>query len=310
MESTQWAPGIIVLLAGLVAAAFFVFANRKRLMGTAQPSATGPDDLELRYQQLLGQLKDLANDRQRLSEEAYAQEKARLELEAAKLLQQRDERKGAATGQVPSSAPAPAAPAAAPEPGMNPQMRNALWVGGIVAFFVVIGFVLSRESGEKPERPGMDGSPMGQMPNQPPEDPMFTAALGQLSRNPDDLALLNRVTHELIQREDFGAANELASRAIGVDPFDLEARVHRAVLDGLGGKIDVAATELERLADLYPLPFEATLYAGAMRAERGENARAVELLERFLREAPPDMQPPQLRAMIQQLRTAPPRTPN
>lgn len=318
MHQTQWLPGIIVLVGGLVAGVLFVLMSRRGKSGAPPRSDEAAElaELDRRYQSLLGQLKELSADRHLQSPEAFEAEKKRLEHEAAALLRARDDRTRTRKHEEEKAkvraerAQQQAQAAAATFLGRNPQLMGALWGAGLVAFFGLIGWSLSRESNTRTEGQGLTGGAPGMgmgagggaqaAPSE--EDQVLNAAMARLRTAPDDVETLAFVTHELIRREDFAQADQMASRAIGVDPFHVETRIHRAVLRAVRGDGPKAMGELDHLGETFPEAYEALLYGGALAMQLGQPQRALERFERYAREAPAADQPPMLNKSIELLR--------
>jgi cytochrome c-type biogenesis protein CcmH/NrfG len=312
MEGTNWAPGLAVLASGVALFVLFLLIQWRRRGAAPKPPDEALANLDRRAQILIEQLKELNVDRHQLGDERYAAEKARLEQEAAAALRARDEH--AQGKKVPKpkkrEAPAPVAETAAARKGFasqHPQWVGALWGGGVVLFFVVLGLVLTRE-----EKPRMDAQPptgarppmAAAPPAQQDEDAQLREALARLAEHPEDLELAARLGHELIRRQRFDEAQRITEQSLGVDPFHIEHRIHRAVLRSAQGQSSQALEELQHLAVTYPHAEEALLFMGGLRMETGDRRGALNAFERFLAEAPPDDVPPQLPEVLAQLRSS------
>ena len=314
MNESHWIPGLIVLAAGLlVGGGFLIYLFRRA------PEATLVDDhlldLERKAQLLMEQLKEFDTDKHQLDGERFAAQKRWLEQEAAQAFRARDEYTRD-LNQIPRPPPLPKAQTAsesAPKAkgffAEHPELKGALWGGGVVLFFVVLGLVLSQE-----QKPRGDGEITGKKPmaaapapgtaptSATAEDQEFQAALEQARQHPDDLELSGRVGHELIRRQRFEDAERLTEVALGFDPFHVESRIHRAVLRTTHNESKAALEELEHLAITYPHAGEARLFLGGLALETGDRARALANFERYIVETPQDEQPPQLRQVIAELR--------
>jgi tetratricopeptide (TPR) repeat protein len=317
MHQTQWLPGVIVLLGGLLAGVFFVLMSRRGKgaapTGLADESAE-LTELDRRYQTLLRQLKELGADRHHFTPEAFDAERKRLEHQAAALLRARDDRTRTRKHEEEKAkvraerAGQHAKAAAATLLGRNPQLTGALWGAGLVGFFGLIGWSLSREASTRTDgqtltggAPNMvGGAGAQQAPSE--EDQQLGAAMARLRAMPDDVDTLAYVSHELIRREDFAQADQMAGRALGVDPYHVETRIHRAVLRAVRGEGPRAMEELDHLAETFPEAYEALLYGGALAMQLGQPQRALERFERYAREAPAADQPPMLNKSIELLR--------
>ena len=298
---TDWLPGLLVLGLGLLAAAAVLVLSRRRGQGHAAEgrkalATKAVEEAELRAARLLDQLRELELDRHQLAAEAYQEERSRLEQLAADALRARDEARTSAPkprrAEATSSAPAGFF-------GRHPQLVGAAWGAGLVAFFGALGLLLTNDA--KP-RTGMDGATgtvgRDEAPPQEAEDPAFEAALARVRDNPGDVETSAQVVHELLRRQDYDEARQLTERSLGADPFQSEARVHRAFLVAVNGDEPAAVQQLQRLGELYPNTSEAFLFLGMMRMRSGDNSGAADAFSRFLAEAPSDEQPPQMRAAL------------
>jgi hypothetical protein len=318
MTQTQWLPGIVALAIGLAIGLILLMRLRGTASRAARQQSGQLDDLDRRAELLIEQLKELSSDRHHLEPEQFEAEKRRLELEAAAALRARDElARGAATAPSKATTGVEQEPAPAPTGWLaaHPQLKGALWGGAVVLFFVALGLLLGQE--QKPRQDG--GAPTGSTPpmagagEAQESDPALKEALARFEVHPDSLAAMARLAHELINHQDFDEASRLTERALGLDPFHVESRIHRALLLALRGDRQKGEKELERLASIYPDAYEGRLYLGLLALQSGEQRSALEHLERYAAEAPANEQPPQLAAGIatlrKQLGMAAPRTP-
>lgn len=317
-QQTNWWPGLIALGLSLLCGLAYLLLQRGKggIAPSPEPQRDGvQDDLERRAQSLIEQLKELVAEKHNLAPEQFEAEKARLEREAAAALRARDEhrqKKASTTGAPGTAAPAPAATGMATR---NPQLVGALWGGAIVLFFGALGYLLVSE--QRPREEGMEATgrlPPGetaeaQPPQETQEDQMLTAARERLRANPNDLDAASLVAHELIRRQQAEEAERITHKALAIDPFHVESRVHRGVLRALRGDVEGAEQELVELADTYPGAQEALLFLGFISIQSGNRVKALDYFERFSVEVPRNMQPPQLEAAIAQLRQEVGRTP-
>jgi tetratricopeptide (TPR) repeat protein len=308
--ATNWTPGLVVLGAGVLTTLLVLLLTRKR----AEPAAKDDKlaDLDQRLHLLLDQLRGLEAERHQLGP-AFAGEKSRLEQEAAQVLRARDEhlkaRPAAPRAAVTAASPSPAAPAPAAPGLLSPQLKGALVGGGVVLFFVAVGFSLKTWQGERTEDgvmtgrtpPGADVPPAQGAPPVPPS-PAFEQALARAKADPRDVEAAAFASHELIRQQAFEDADRLTRQALAVDPFHLESRIHRAVLRATHGEFRPALDELGHLAQTYPDAWEALLFRGALALQIGESQVALDSFVRFQAEAPADEHPPQLGSAITMLR--------
>jgi tetratricopeptide (TPR) repeat protein len=301
---TNWLPGLIVLAVGFIAAALFLLTQRRKGGPTPEPARDGAlEDLERRYQSLIEQLKELAADKHTLAPEHYEAERTRLEQEAVAALRARDEHQKKQGARAPEPRTAPVSTGF-----LSPQLKGALWGGGIVLFFGVLGYTLvseQRARGEDDTATGRVPPGMGanaQQQQQPQEDEELRQAWERLKENPSDLDTAALLSHELIRRQMYEDAERVTQRGLAVDPFNVELRVHQGVLRAVRGDEQGAEQELLTLVDTYPDAQESLLFLGALAMKQGNKVKALEYFERFAVEVPANLQPPPLLAAIQQLR--------
>jgi tetratricopeptide (TPR) repeat protein len=314
---TNWVPGIIALAISLLCGLGYLLLQRRKggMPSTLEPQRDGAlDDLDRRAQSLIEQLKELVADKHNLSPERFEAEKSRLEREAAAALRARDEyrQKKKPGKQGGSTAPAPGQAAPAPAPtgfgARNPQLVGALWGAGIVLFFGTLGYLLVSE--QRTREDGMEASgrvpPNTSVPGQqqmpPQEDAQLAEAKERLRKDPGDLEAAGFVGHELIRSRQLEEAEKVTKRALAIDPFHIESRVHLGVLNAIRGDVTTAEKELQELADTWPGAQEALLFLGFIHLQTGDRGKALEYFERFSVEVPADGQPPGLDAAIAQLR--------
>ena len=313
-QPTNWWPGIIALAVSLLCGLAFLLLQRRKggTPSMAEPQRDGvQDDLDRRAQSLIEQLKELVADKHNLSPEQFEAEKSRLEREAAAALRARDEyrqkKKPGKQGGAQAPAPGQAAPAPTGFAAKNPQLVGALWGAGIVVFFGALGYLLVAE--QRPREEGMEASgrvppnsvpPQQQMP--PQEDAQLAEAKERLRNDPTDLEAAGFVSHEMIRNRQLDEAEKVTKRALAVDPFHIESRVHLGVLNAIRGDVAQAEQELLELANTWPGAQEALLFLGFINLQTGNRGKALEYFERFSVEVPGEHQPPGLSEAIAQLR--------
>lgn len=327
MNQTQWLPGIFALAVALVGAGLYLLLGRRKTDVQPGPAKASPPDqalqaeLERRAQTLLEAIRAHKESRHQHSEETYAAELRRLELEAAAALRARDEgRHRPATAPAAAPSAASGSRASAGPQGLldrHPALKGAMWTGVVVIFFVALGLVLSQE--EKARTDGMEasgrtppsGMPQGMehdhdgdgIPDHGDEEPPVLArALARFEANPNDLDAAGEASHFLIQLRRLDEAEKITLRGLAIDPFASELRVHRAVIRGTRGDTKGAREELQRMVDLYPGSEEGLLFLGSLSMMEGNKAEGLEYFERFALEVPANMHPPELMAALTELR--------
>jgi hypothetical protein len=301
--ATNWLPGLMVLGAGFAIALAYLFGS-KRLQSDA-PKPETLDDLDARYQSLLGELRQHVANKHLLPPDEFAKEKTRLEVAAAEILRTRD---GKRHEDVKKQARAEKAAAAAPTlASKNPALMGALVGGAAVAFFALLGWQLTQSATERAE--GMSATGMtppgggrGPMQQEPQTDPKLEALASRVQANPDDIDAVTALSMHLIRRQAFDEARPLVDRATFLDPFHPKGRVGRAVLRALDGDLKGSMQDLEQLAGRYPDAYDARMFAGMLAMEDNDQRRALMNLEAYVTLAPADEQPPMMRMAVSQLK--------
>jgi len=297
MSESHWIPGLVVLSVALVAAAVYLLVRRAQRLAPPDPLA----DATERVEALLSQLREHDAERHQLDPDAWQGEHDRLERAAADALRARDTLKAAPTASASAPAPAPSGGFFA----RHPQLVGAAWGGAVVIFFGALGLWLSQE--QKPREAGeaatgTAGRPGSNGPAQD-DDAQFASVLARVQESPgEDLALTSEVVRELIRRSEFDQAAALNDRALSIDPFRPEGRVHRAFLLAIRGDRAAGLAELRRLADLWPDGTEALLFSGMLHLQAQEGREALKDFEGYIAEVPPNLVPPQLRQGVAELR--------
>lgn len=297
--TTQWLPGIVVLAVGLGAGVLYLLLT-KRKSAPAPADGLAVQDTTLEAQRLIEELKELQQSRHQLDAETYRSEHARLERAAAQALRERDRQ----TDRKP-------APSRRPPPSPvgffanHPQLKGAAWGAGLMLFFGALGAFLFLDETERTEGGSMTGgTPEVGTPPPPSGTPNteFEAAHAAALQDPSDVERAAGVVHELLRQQRFEEGAALNERALSFDPFHVENRIHRAVLHAFRGDGPKAIALLRHLGDTYPDAQEALLFAGAIAMERQDRATARVIFEQYIAAMPPAEVPPQLLALLAELR--------
>ncbi len=311
-HATNWLPGLMVLAAGAAVALAYVFGSKR--LQSDEPKPETLDDLDARYQLLLGELRQHVANKHLLPLEDFNREKTRLEMAAADVLRSRD---GKRHEETKKQARAEKQATAAPTFGSkNPALMGALLGGAVVAFFALLGYQLTQSATERTDGmqatgavpPGGGGGPM----QQPRADPKLEALANRVQSNPGDVDAVADLAVHLIRRQAFEEARPLVDRATLLDPFHPKGRVGRAVVRALEGDLPGALVDLEALASRYPEAYDARMFAGMLAMEDNDQRRALMNLELYVALAPQSEQPPMMRMAVIQLKqelNAPPQQP-
>ncbi|MEW6433677.1 MAG: hypothetical protein AB1730_19395 [Myxococcota bacterium] len=315
-HETNWLPGLLMLAAGVVAALVFLFTSKRAAPVTKPADRANPepapatavsDDLEAKYQRLLGELKEHIANKHLVPADVWEREHARLEQAAAAALRERD---GAKHEALKAQARLEKkAQDAAKDTGFfaqHPAVGGALVGGLVVAFFAYLGMSVSNPENARVDGPpgmgGAVGSPQPGGPRQPQADPKLEALASRVQADPDDIEAVTGLAMHLISLQSFNEAKPLLARAALLDPYHVRGRVGRAVLRAVDGDVAGAQSELERLGANYPEAYDAHLYAGLLALEQNDERRAVRDLELYVNTAPPSEQPPMIRAEVEKMK--------
>jgi tetratricopeptide (TPR) repeat protein len=313
---TEWSQGWLCMATGFVAGGAYLFFTRRDRTPSADLQAEIAD-AERRKELLVEELRELAEERHKLGEDRYVAERDRLEKAAAGALRARDE----ALNRVRSGDGRKAARQTQTKPAAglvgwfdaHPQLKGAAWGSGLVLFFVLIWRLLGAAETPRGEGGTMTGINPGAQPtssqgSQPdPHDSQLQPLIQAVQRDPEDVAALDRLSHELLNRGDFAETSDLVERALRIDPIDIEARAHRAALKSAQGDDQAALDELERLAARYPNAPEVVLFDGLTARHANQNERAIASLERFIHLAPPSEDTSEVRNLIDSIRAESPK---
>lgn len=301
-HATNWLPGLMMLGVGIAVSLVYLLGS-KRLQSDA-PKPETLDDLDARYQLLLGELRQHVANKHLLPALEFDREKTRLELAAAQVLRERHGKRHDETKKQ-----ARAEKQAAAEPtfaSKNPALMGALVGGAVVAFFAILGWQLTQSSTERAEGMQATGAvPPGGGPGpmqQPKSDPKLEALAARVESNPSDVDALADLAVHLIRRQAFQEARPLVDRATSLDPFHPKGRVGRAVVRALEGDLQGSITDLEVLASRYPEAYDARMFAGMLAMEDNDQRRALMNLELYVALAPMSEQPPMMRMAVNQLK--------
>lgn len=299
---TNWLPGILVVLAGVVGSLTYLFVARRDDSQTPK----GPDDLDAKYQSVITELKEHVANKHLLATPEWEAEKVRLEALAVSLLKDRDgHRHEALKAESRAQAKAKAQAADTGFFARNPTLKGA-FVGGAVVLFCGLLWTSLKEA-ISPRNDGMQATgtvPGGEGPmgNAGGHDEKLQRLLEAVKRTPDDVDVLAEASLFLISKQAFSEARPFIMRGSMIDPFHVKTRVGRAVMVAVEGDVPTALRELERLGALYPDAYPSHLYAGMLALDQNDTPRAIAAFERYLAVAPPGEAPPMLRVAIGQLK--------
>lgn len=302
---TNWLPGILVTAAGIAGSLAYLFVAKRAAPAKDAP----PDDLNARYQTVIGELKEHTANKHLLPAAQWETEKKRLEGLAVTLLKERDAHKHEAL-KAEARAEKRAQVAETGLLAKNPTLKGAFIGGAVVLFFTVLWFSMNEATRVREDGMGVTGMVPGGSPGagptggpqEPQSDPKLEAVLGAVQKAPDDVDALAEAGLYLISKQGFTESRPFIQRATMLDPFHTKTRVCRAIMQAVDGDVATALVELERLGALYPEAYPGHLYAGMISMDQNDPARAVKNFESYVAVAPPSEVPPMMRGAIAQIR--------
>ncbi len=299
---TSLGPSLAVL--GVTMVVGFLVALR--LGRNASSTAPGQlEDLDEQLGHVMGHLRELADQRERLQADSYAQETSRLETRAAELLRSRD----ALTSKT-DKKPKKKKEEQMPTPvvgffAKRPQLRGALWGLGIAAVVGILWNSLQAQQQPRTEAAPPAG-PMGSMGSMGPApgasataDSEVQELITHLKENPSDVKALVRLGHILLHNQMLDEARVVTDRALQLDPEQPEALVHAAVVQSTQNP-QAAAASLDEIIAKNPTFAEAWFFRGMFAMQKGDSARMRESFTKYLSLEPTGSTSDRVRAMLGQ----------
>ncbi|TNE86166.1 MAG: hypothetical protein EP330_23055 [Deltaproteobacteria bacterium] len=303
LDPAIYGPAIAAMIGGLGAGAVLAMRMRASEAEGQQVLRQGRvDDLSGTREDAVDALRALEQEKDKLPEGEYLKQRKELLSRGAEALRELDEgvqvndpmaeRIAALEAQRETLGDAAVdAAIAALRGGSAPAPRSggsamvgALWTLGLLA---VAGGLWWQLSGDARPRGAM-GSMTGNAPSEAapppprPEHPDKARWQAALDANPNDLAALNGLTEVAIAERDLPLAMELSGKALEVEPKDLDARTHRAVLQAAVGMSDLAFEQLAEVRTEAPEFSKAWVYTGLLAMDQGRLELAEEALIRAI----------------------------
>ncbi len=307
---TSWAPGLVVLGAGLVVGALLALRARAGTRKISKKQVTEP--LELRDARAmrdtrLEQLRELAVTRHKLAPAVARGEQLRLEREAAEAWRKLDKYTKTEHRKHPEKKSAEAAAAlAAPTPGLFARYPAVI---GLLAGLIGAGFVFALKTGLESAssarngggmtggtsipggppagggRPSMGGSaPAGGSPVD--ADPEVIALRKAVEANPASLPAKLDLAQALLYRDDYMGSFSSAREVLAVEPENPRALTYSAVVRLAMGQGEAALKMLDTAVARDPTLLEAHVHRGITAYQLGKWQTAVESWDLALKMAP------------------------
>ncbi len=288
---------IIALLVGLPAAAFTLWpllsSRRARALLPVPPDAR--EQLLEQKRQALRTLRELEFEHEagHVSDDDYADLRARYEAETAQILTELDR-----LGPAPATATGPDAAARAPA-ARGSRHPLALAVSGLalVVFGVALGVGIVRYS-EPDATAGMQGpggaGPMAQMP-----EPPSTGGGAPRAVSPEMLRGMLEAARTSLSEGRYGEAIAAYQAVLKRDPNNVDAMTHLGLIVAIGGHADNALQTFDKALAIDPNYGPALLYRGQVLYESKGDARgAIASWEKFLKVVPAGQDHERVKALI------------
>jgi len=333
MEQVSWVPGLVAALVGLVAGVVTSLWLRGR--DRAEPDVDMlREDLDERKAHLVTQLRELAEQQARMDPVAYAEQKAQFEAKAADVLRERSELEARVASPVTARVATPGREVEAPSPVVaflraRPALRGAIWTVIVIGTGALLFRLVTSEQSARSEGGSLTGNsapggmsaaggggmgaPRGAAPAAAVGmiPPMLQGALGssvpvadlmrRMQQNPNDVATLVAVAHELVRAERYDVADVVTQRALALQANNAEAQVHAAVIRASRGDVDGALAALETVLAAHPAELEGWIYRGLLALQRGDRKLAAQSFAAYVEHAPEGAPRAQVQALLTSL---------
>jgi tetratricopeptide (TPR) repeat protein len=229
---TDWLGASAMLLAGIVVGFMFLYGMKRRRDRSNLERA----DLEAKRDALLTQLR----------QERSAEERARLEREAAEVLRKLD---GLREAPVP-----------APEVGSTSQraaLKGFLWGATSVAILAGIGWFVMQSS-----------KPKGEVPPAATDTALAELERG-VQRNPDNLVLRDDLAKAYLDRDNLNGVAEQTQYVLQRSPNDARALTYQGIVHIAARQPEAAAAMLQRATQSDPNLLDAWVGLAFLHAQSG-----------------------------------------
>lgn len=250
----DWVSALAIVAAALILGFMFVFYLRSR-KGTAPPTEDLVlRDLEAKRDVLVRQISELADIDSKFSHEQAAEERTRLEMEAAKVLRAIDQqKKQVGRGGVAVPAADTLEPAAN---GSRAARMGFLWGAGSVALLAVLGYFVVQSTKERGQNEGVTGGTgMGMQAGQqqaPPADPAVLALEAQVQKSPDDMKVRVELARAYLEHQNLMGVYEQTQFVLAKEPDNPRALAYQGLVRLAMGQADESLEMLKKSTRLDP----------------------------------------------------------
>lgn len=286
---TDWTSALVILGAGLALGALFVyFFTKRRSRVIGDDAAITRKDLEAKRDALLARLRDA-------DATSSADERVRLEKEAAAVLRELDE----------SGASSPAAVAAQQQRdrlAMNPTTRGFLWGAGSVAALAALFYFVMQAAEPRQEGGIATGSiPMQQQPQGAPQQAsaMITQLEAAVRNDPGNLQLRNDLARAYLDTDNLMGVFEQTRVVLAKTPDDSRALTYQAFVRMNMGEAEAAETMLKKAAQSDRKNLDAWVALAWLYVQQDRKKEAEAMIAEAAKQSPGDKA--QLEAVFRQM---------
>jgi tetratricopeptide (TPR) repeat protein len=245
----EWGPALLVLVAAGILGALLTRSFRASVAGGTRALPLEARDLAERRDGLLRQLRELDDTAVKRTPAQLAQERYRLELDAARAWRELDARVVAA----PLSSPTAAAPASVAAPATPSALRGFLWGAGSMAALGAL--LLGVWQVARPREAG--DSVTGELPRSSAAPDADESRLRDaVARNPDDLEARLQLARLYLARQDLMAVFEETKYVLERKPGEPRALGYQALVRLAMGQSEEAVGMLRQALAAAPDYFE------------------------------------------------------
>lgn len=262
----DWGPALLVLALAAVAGALLTWRLRSAAARLTPELPLEARDLAARRDALLRQLHELEDTAGKRTPAQLAQERQRLELEAARAWLELDAR----VATVPAPAKSPASPSG---PAPASALTGFLWGTGSMAAIGLLLFLVWQSARPRQEGGAVTGSvPQSEGARDGEEDRLR----GALARNPDDFEARLQLARLYLSRQDMMSVFNETKYVLERQPGHPQALAYQALVRLAMGQSEVAVGMLKQALKTAPDYFEGYVHLMLVyvRMGKAEEARA------------------------------------
>jgi tetratricopeptide (TPR) repeat protein len=279
-SSVDWWPAVSVLAVAVALGLAFVWRLRSAPARAIEAVATAPlevRDLEGKREALFQQLRELEDTGAKLRPEQLARERYEVELQAARVLQELDERTELLTRHERKEAARrrreqALGPAVEATGTSQPALRGFLWgIGSAAAVAALAYFAIQAARPRDSGPPATGEGPARSSPQASAEESQLRAAI---ARNPDDLEARLDLARVLLARQDLMAVWNETQYVLKRAPGSPRALSYQALVRLAMGQGDMAVSMLKQAISTEPGLLEAYLHLALVYVRLGQPDQA------------------------------------